>query len=147
MHYEGMFEVKAPRNKVFEFLTDPKGISRCLPDLQKLEVKDRDHFVANIKVGMGFIKGDFSFNFVFLERLVPSRARLKARGSGSGSSIDMDTVMELSDAGKAGTKMAWKADAQIGGLLAGVGQRLIEGAASKTINQLFDCLRAQLEKK
>ena len=45
-----------------------------------------------------------------------------------------------------GTKMAWKADAKVGGLVASVGQRLLEGTAQKIVKNLFECFRAQLEK-
>lgn len=144
MHFEGTFETKAPQERVYEFLLNPQRISRCLPDLQKLEVQDEEHYNATVKIGVGFIKGNFTFQFTVTEKDAPKKARLKAHGSGTGSSIDLDALMELEKT-KAGTRMHWKADAQIGGLMAGVGQRIISGTAEKTIKQLFDCLKRQLE--
>lgn len=147
MHFEGKFDIAAPPQKVFDFLLDPKKFAKCLPDLQKLEVKGKDRFSAVVKVGVGFIKGAFTFDFTVVERTRPSHARLKAHGSGTGSSVDLDSTMDLAEEPAGGTAMSWKADAQVGGLLAGVGQRLLQGVAEKTVNQLFASIRKELEKK
>lgn len=145
MHFEGTFEVKAPKEKVFSIIMDPNQISKCMPDLQKLEVKSPDDFTAVVRAGVSFIKGDFSLHFLTVEKTPPTHAKLTARGSGIGSTIDMETMMDLSDVAAGGTAMKWSADAKIGGRIASVGQRLINGQAEKIIKQLFDCLRTTLE--
>ena len=124
---------------------DPNQISKCMPDLQKLEVKSQDDFTAVVRAGVSFIKGDFSLHFLTVEKTPPTHAKLTARGSGIGSTIDMETMMDLSDVAAGGTAMKWSADAKIGGRNASVGQRLINGQAEKIIKQLFDCLRTTLE--
>ncbi len=145
MHFEGEFSVKAPRKAVFDFLLDPKRISACMPDLQSLEVKSPDDFTAVIKAGVSFIKGDFKMHFTTAEKQPPQHAKLLARGSGMGSTIDLEATMDLAEAdGK--TKMRWTAEAKVGGRIASVGQRLLSGQAEKTIRQLFGCLQGQLEK-
>jgi carbon monoxide dehydrogenase subunit G len=145
MHFEGEFSVKAPRAKVFAFLTDPKRISGCMPDLQSLEVKSPDDFTAVVKAGVSFIKGDFKMHFTTAEKNPPEHAKLLAHGSGMGSTIDLQATMDLAEAdGK--TKMKWVAEAMVGGRIASVGQRLLSGQAEKTIKQLFGCLQGQLEK-
>ncbi len=145
MHFEGEFSVEASRAKVFAFLTDPKRISACMPDLQSLEVKSPDDFTAVIKAGVSFIKGDFKMHFTTAEKRPPEHAKLLARGSGMGSTIDLESTLDLAESdGK--TKMKWVAEAAVGGRIASVGQRLLSGQAEKTIKQLFGCLEAQLEK-
>ena len=145
MHFEGTFEVKAPKEKVFSIIMDPNQISKCMPDLQKLEVKSQDDFTAVVRAGVSFIKGDFSLHFLTVEKTPPTHAKLTARGSGIGSTIDMETMMDLSDVASGGTAMKWSSDAKFGGRIASVGQRLINGQAEKIIKQLFDCLRTTLE--
>lgn len=146
MHLEGTYVIKAPRKKVFDFIANPKTVSRCLPDLQSMEILSKDSFKATVKVGIGFVKGSFNFQLNLLEKTPPSHARLKAHGSGSGSVIDLDTSIDLSDNPEGGTKLAWTAEAMIGGLLAGVGQRLIGTASDKQVTQLFDCIKRNLER-
>ncbi len=145
MHFEGTFEVKAPKDKVYAIIMDPNQISKCMPDLQKLEVKSPDDFTAVVRAGVSFIKGDFSLHFVSVEKSPPTHAKLTAHGSGIGSTVDMETVMDLSDTDAGGTSMKWTADAKIGGRIASVGQRLLNGQSEKIIKQLFDCLRTTLE--
>lgn len=140
-----MFTVKVPRRKAFEFFLDPQQLAKCLPDLQELKVKSKDEFDAKVKVGISFIRGVFNFNFKVVERKEPEHARLKAHGAGLGSVVDLDTTIDLSDA-DGGTQMKWWADAKVGGTLAAVGQRLLEGQSKKTIDQLFANIKTFLEK-
>ncbi len=144
MHFEGTFTVKAPREKVFEFLLDPKKVAGCLPDLQRLDIKSEDEYTAVVKAGISFIKGEFTMNFKVVEKEPPSHAKLLARGSGIGSTVDLETVMDLTES-SGSTTMKWSAEARVGGRIASVGQRLISGQAEKIIRQLFDCIKSKLE--
>jgi hypothetical protein len=144
MEFSGTYEIKAPRQKVWDFIIDPNKIAKCLPDLKSLEVETEDRFVATVRVGVGFIKGDFKFKLQIAEKQPPSKARLKGQGSGSGSSVDIDTAIDLAEmAGR--TKMNWKADVKVGGVMAGLGQRLMGSATEQQIAQMFECVRKELE--
>jgi carbon monoxide dehydrogenase subunit G len=145
LHFDGTFNVKAPKEKVFAMILDPNQISQCMPDLQKLEVKSQDDFIAVVKAGVSFIKGDFNLHFTETEKVPSTHAKLLAHGTGIGSTIDLETVMDLSDISGGGTAMKWAAEAKIGGRIASVGQRLISGQAEKIIKQLFECLQGKLE--
>ena len=144
MHFEGNFNVKSAKDNVFALLMDPNRISQCMPDLQKLEVKSPDDFTAVVKAGVSFIKGDFNMHFTVAEKTPPTHAKLIAHGTGIGSTVDLDTMMDLTDGPDGGTSMKWTAEARIGGRIASVGQRLMEGQAEKIIKQLFSCLEGKL---
>jgi uncharacterized protein len=144
MHFEGTFDVKSPKDKVFGVLMDPNQVSQCMPDLQKLEIKSPDDYTAVVKAGVSFIRGDFNMHFTVLEKNPPTHAKLVAHGTGIGSTVDLDTLMDLSDGPNGGTSMKWSAEAKIGGRIASVGQRLMEGQAEKIIKQLFTCLEGKL---
>jgi hypothetical protein len=136
--------VNAPREKVWDFVIDPNRIGKCLPDLKSLEVKADNRFTAVARVGVGFLKGDFKFQLAITEQEPPSHAKLKGTGTGAGSSVNMDTAMDLAEV-DGGTKLTYKAEVQIGGTLASVGQRVIGGTVEKTIAQIFDCVKKKLE--
>ena len=144
MNFEGTFDVNAPRDKVWDFVIDPNKIGKCLPDLKSLHVESEDKFSAVARVGIGFMKGDFRFELAIVEKSPPSHARLKGTGSGVGSSLDMDTSIDLAEAGS-GTKLTYVADVKIGGTLSGVGERIIGGTAQKNISGIFNCVKKQLE--
>jgi uncharacterized protein len=145
LHFEGTFNVKASKERVFSIIMDPNQISKCMPDLQKLEVKSPEDYTATIKAGVSFIRGDFILHFLTVEKTPPTHAKLTAHGTGIGSTVDIDMIIDLSDSTEGGTSMKWTAEARIGGRIASVGQRLISGQAEKIIQQLFDCLKTTLE--
>lgn len=145
MNFEGTYQIKAPQEKVWNFVIDPNRIGKCLPDLKSLETVGEDQFGAVVRVGIGFIKGDFGFRLAIVDKEAPKRARLKGAGSGSGSSIDLDTIIELTEMPD-GTKLTYKADVNVGGLLAGLGQRMMSAAAEKIVGEVFECIRTELEK-
>jgi hypothetical protein len=144
LNFEGTYEVKAPRERVWDFVINPNKIGKCLPDLKSLDVEAENKFTAVARVGIGFMKGDFKFQLAIVEQNPPSHARLKGTGTGVGSTVNMDTSVDLAEA-QGGTKLTYKADVQIGGTLASVGQRVIGGTVEKTIAEVFGCVKKQLE--
>jgi carbon monoxide dehydrogenase subunit G len=144
MKFSGTTEVKAPREKVWAFITDPTKVGSCGPGVESIEPIDATHFRARAKVGVGFITAKFVVEMEFAELTAPTKAVIKAHGQAPGSAVDGTAQMALSDTA-GGTSMAWEADVNIAGTLASVGARLIEGTANKMIGQTFDCIRAKLE--
>jgi carbon monoxide dehydrogenase subunit G len=116
-----------------------------MPDLQSLEVRSPDDYSAVVRAGVSFIKGDFSLHFTVVEKNPPAHAKLLARGQGIGSTVDMETAMDLTETSDGGTAMKWVADAKVGGKLASLGQRLLDGQSEKIIRQLFTSLQQKLE--
>ena len=144
MKFQGTVDIGAPRGRVWAFLMDPNDVGPCGPGVESIEVVDETHFKARARVGIGFISARFNVDMEIAERDEPSRAVIKARGQAPGSVVDATATMALSD-GAAGTTMDWSADVNIGGTIASVGARLIEGTANKMIGQTFDCIKAKLE--
>jgi carbon monoxide dehydrogenase subunit G len=145
LQFKGVFDVRAPRDRVFATMTDPNEVAKCMPDIRKLEVKSADEFDAVVNVGISFIRGDFAVHFRWAEKAPQERVKLAAHGSGLGSAVDMEIVATMSASGGGRTTMDWTVDAMISGKLASLGQRLIESQAEKIIKQLFDCLQQRLE--
>ena len=145
MHFEGSVPIKASRDKVWAFVTDPDQVGQCGPGVEKIEVLDATHFKATAKVGIGFISARFNVNMEFAELEAPDRAVIKAHGQAPGSAVDANASMKLSDDGDGGTVMDWVADVNLSGTLASVGARMIEGTANKMIGQTFECMKTKLE--
>jgi carbon monoxide dehydrogenase subunit G len=144
MRFQGDVTIAAPRQRAWDFLTDPHQVSACAPDLQSIQIVDDQRFTVVVRAGVGPVKGTFTFAVTWLERQAPERARVQARGKVPGSAVDMETLMLLTDQG-AGTLLHWEADVSIRGVIASVGGRLIQGAVDKTTQQLFACIKSKLE--
>jgi len=124
---------------------DPNQVGSCGPGVESIEVVDETHFKAKAKVGIGFISARFNVDMEIAEREPPNRAVIKAHGQAPGSAVDGTATMNLRDGVDGGTAMDWAADVMIGGSLASVGARMIEGTANKMIAQTFECIRTKLE--
>lgn len=145
MRFSGTVEIKAPRDRVWAFVTDPTKVGSCGPGVESIDVVDPTHFRARAKVGVGFISARFVVDMAMAELTEPEKAVITAHGQAPGSAVDATARMDLSDAADGGTTMAWEADVNISGTLASVGARMIEGTANKMIGQTFDCVRSKLE--
>ncbi len=145
MHFEGFVEIVAPRDRVWAFVIDPSQVGQCGPGVESIEVIDATHFRAGAKVGVGFISVRLVVDLELADLTAPDSATIKAHGQAPGSAVDVTAHMRLSDRGGGGTRMDWDADVSIGGTLASVGAKMIEGTANKMIGQTFDCMKSKLE--
>lgn len=144
MRFEGTLDIGAPRERVWAFLTDPRQVTACAPDVQSLEVTDPTHFRVAVRTGVGAVRATFALNVEFTELVPPERAGVRARGQAPGSAVDMKNALELAANGDH-TTMRWSSDVIVSGMIASVGARLIQGAADKTTRQVFACVKQRLE--
>ena len=145
MHLEGTFLLKRPRAQVWEFISKPEEIAKCLPGLESFEVKDSKTFAVTVKVGIAFVSGSFRFDFTLLDQRPPSHSRFEAVGKGAGVSVRLTASMDLNDVDAGTTELAWKSDAELGGLLGEISPSLIQNSTNKFTQQFFDCVKAKLE--
>jgi carbon monoxide dehydrogenase subunit G len=144
MHYDGSFDVKAPKEKVYDFITDPTKITAIFPDVQNVKVVDGDSFTLKAKVGMSFIRGTMDVKGSMTDKNRPTMAKLKARATGLNSSVDLESMFTMSDGESGGTHVTWTADAKMSGMIASVGSRLVDSAAHKYVKQIIGSLEKKL---
>jgi carbon monoxide dehydrogenase subunit G len=145
MKFEGTVEIKAPRDRVWAFVSDPAQVAACGPGVESVDMVDETHYKTVAKIGVGFISARFTGDVEIVEQVPPDRMVIKVHGQAPGSAADALASMELRDGSDGATTMDWSADVAIAGTLASVGARLIEGTANKLVTQTFDCIRAKLE--
>jgi carbon monoxide dehydrogenase subunit G len=145
MHFDGSVPIKADREQVWVFVTDPNQIASCGPGVDSVTIIDDAHFKVTARIGIGPIKATFAIDITRGEQRAPDYAEMTGTGKAPGSAVDGSARMDLSDGPDGTTVMDWTADVHIHGKLASVGARLIEGTARKMIDQTFDCMRANLE--
>jgi carbon monoxide dehydrogenase subunit G len=112
--------------------------------VESLEVIDPSRFKAQVRAGIGPVRGKFGFDVAWRELTQPSRARMTAQGKTGGSAVTVDSTMDLANAGDGETDLAWSADVVVHGMIASVGARLLDGFAKKQTEQFFGCIRRTL---
>jgi carbon monoxide dehydrogenase subunit G len=145
MKFEGTVDIKAPRDRVWAFVSDPAQVAACGPGVESVAMVDDTHYKAVAKIGVGFISARFNGDIEIVERDEPDRMVIKVHGQAPGSAADALASMAVRDGSDGGTTMDWSADVAISGTLASVGARLIEGTANKMVAQTFDCIKTKLE--
>ncbi|HTR03660.1 MAG TPA: carbon monoxide dehydrogenase subunit G [Thermoanaerobaculia bacterium] len=146
MHFEGIVSIKASRQKVWDFLTDPHKVSGCAPGLEKLEiVEPGQKFRATTSIGFGSVKVKFVNDVEWLEMDAPNLARMKAHGTAPGSGVDAESAMRLTDGQEGGTDLAWSADVTVVGTIASLAARLMGGVTKKLTAAFFDSVKEAIE--
>ncbi len=146
MRFEGDVEIRAPRQQVWAFLTDPRAVGSCAPDVESLEVLDDGRrFRAVAAVGFGAMKARFVTDAEWLDLEAPNRARMKAHGKAPGSAVDVQSEMSLSDGEGAGTHLHWVADVNVVGTIASIAARLMGGVAQRLTDAFFEAVRVRIE--
>ncbi len=144
MHLEGSFDTPASRKAVWDFLLNPQDIAPCIPDVQSLDVTSPDSFKAKVKVGLSLVKGTMDFDFRIADKVPPSSAKLIGSGRGVGSTVEIQTAFTLDELGS-GTKVGWAADVNVGGIMAGLGSKLLDSTSAKMIQQVVENLTNKLK--
>jgi uncharacterized protein len=143
MKLEGSYEVKAPREKVWSAFLDPETLRKAIPGCEKLEMIGPDEYKATLKIGVAAVKGTFEGKVRLLDKKPSDSYRLAAEGSGGPGFVRADTLISLADI-DGGTRVTYSADVQVGGLIAGVGQRMLGGVSKMMADQFFNRMSEQL---
>lgn len=136
MKFEGKYTFKAPREKVWQVLLDPKILAQCMPGCEDLKEIGPDQYEANVKVGIAAVKGTYKAKISIKDKQPPSHYVLSGQGSGGPGFMQGDVVIDLEEKGGE-TQLKYSTNAKVGGLIAGVGQRMIGGIAKMMIDQFF----------
>jgi carbon monoxide dehydrogenase subunit G len=146
MHLKGTVIIKAPRDSVWEFLTDPHQVSQCAPGVESVEVTEPGkRFRGVASIGFGSVKVRFVGDVEWLALEAPDRAKMKAHGTAPGSAADVVSEMKLSDGAAGATQLDWTADVNIVGQLASLAARLMGPVSQKLTGVFFDCVRQKIE--
>lgn len=145
MQFEGMVDIQAPREKVWEFLTSPDLVSQCAPGVRSVEVVIPDkQFKAVATIGFGSAKATFQADIEWMEVYPHRFARMKAHGITPGSGVDVISEMRLTTHDKV-TILSWTADIVVVGSLASTAARLMDGITRNLTTAFFDCVRGKIE--
>lgn len=136
MRIEGSHDVSAPRQKVWDAFLNPEQLRQAIPGCEKLEALGNDEFKATMKIGVGAVKGTFEGKVKITEKNAPNSYRMAVEGSGGPGFVRGETLIALTDI-EGGTRVSYTADVQVGGLIAGVGQRLLGGVSKMLADQFF----------
>jgi hypothetical protein len=142
----GKAQVHAPIDKVWAALNDPAVLVRTIPGCERLEETGPDAYEMTVTAGVASIKGTYAGNVAIADQQEPSAFVMKASGAGGPGTVS--TVVSVALAEDDGvTTVSYDADATVGGVVGGVGQRMLTGVAKKMAAEFFANVDAVLTGK
>lgn len=137
MRFEGDALIPATPQAVWDGLNDPEVLRRAIPGCQSMEQTGELEFTATVVTKVGPVSATFKGKVELADLDPPHGYTLKGRGQGGPAGFAKgEARIRLSAEGE-GTRLAYEADADIGGKIASVGGRLIQGVAKKTADDFF----------
>jgi carbon monoxide dehydrogenase subunit G len=144
MDMTGEYRIAAPREKVWAALNDPEILKASIPGCQSLEKASDNEFVAAVTAKVGPVKAKFNGHVTLLNLNPPESYTISGEGKGGAAGFAKGGAdVRLKDEGDE-TVLSYAAKADVGGKLAQLGSRLIDGTAKKLADEFFENFRNQV---
>ncbi|ORL35267.1 carbon monoxide dehydrogenase [Prescottella equi] len=137
MRIAGTAQLLAPPEVVYDNLQDGRVLAATIPGVQSLEQLADNHYKLSITAGVASIKGTYDGEVILSQQNRPESFVLTASGSGAPGTVKADVTVRLEECEGGGTLLSYDADAVVGGMVGGVGQRMITGVAKKMAGVFF----------
>lgn len=139
MKIEGTYLFDAPREIVWETLMDPESLAKALPGGEKLVQVGDNQYEATLNVRVGPVQGKFDGEIELADINEPNSYHMKVTGQGPAGFLNGKGAVSLSDSDD-GTLMNYSGEAQVGGKISGVGQRLVDSSAKSITRQGLEAI-------
>jgi hypothetical protein len=137
MDLKGEYRIPASRNDVWDALNDPEILEQCIDGCQELSKDSQTQFSAKVTAKVGPVKAKFSGKVTLSELDPPNGYKISGEGQGGVAGFAKGgATVKLAEEGD-NTVLSYSANAEVGGKLASVGSRLIEGVAKKQADDFF----------
>src|SRR5438874_13794822 len=128
--------IPASRNKVFEMITDPAILERCIEGCEKMVRTSEDCYDVHMKIGVAGLKGSYVGKVQLKDKHLPESYTLSIEGKGGPGFLKSAARIQLQDKGNE-TELSCDAEGQVGGMIAAIGSRLIEAIGKKMMEDFF----------
>jgi carbon monoxide dehydrogenase subunit G len=137
MDLTGKYEIPASAREVWDALNDPQILAACVPGCDSLEKQNPNDFLAAATLKIGPMRATFKGKLTLSEQDPPRRCVVRGEGKGGPAGFVKGEAEVLLDEKNGITTLSYTARATIGGKLAQIGQRLIDGAARQIADDFF----------
>jgi uncharacterized protein len=137
MRIAGTATLHAPVETVYQTLRDPRVLVRTIPGCERLEEVGEDAYAMTVTAGVASVRGTYAGDVRLTDHRAPNGFVLRASGSGTPGTVTADVTVSLAPGDNGTTELTYDADATVGGMLGGVGQRLLTTVAKRTAGEFF----------
>ena len=145
MKIAGEYDYDHARELVWDAILDPDVLSRTLPGCEDLKRTGDNEYAGKLKMKVGPVQGVFAGEVEITDLDPPNSYKLNLKGKGAPGFVNGNGSIRLEENDDGGTKLFYDIDAQVGGRIAAVGQRLIDSSAKVITRQGLEGLGRQLD--
>ena len=140
MKLSGSYEFDTAPEKVWQILTDPEALRSCIPGCEKMDALGNNEYAATVTISMGPIRSKFDAKVTMVDLQPFESYKLIVEGNGPSGFVRGESQIKLTGSGSK-TTVDVDSDSSSGGLLARVGQRMLETFARSMMDRFFTCLQ------
>jgi carbon monoxide dehydrogenase subunit G len=145
MRVQGQQTIPAPQQKVWQALLDPQTLARTLPGCEALAPLGDNQYRMRMKLAISSVQGLFDTKVHLKDPQPPISYRLEIDGKGKIGFVRGGGTFILEAEGESATVVHYEGDVHVGGMIAGVGQRLLDMSSKMLIKRFFTSLSQILQ--
>ncbi|WP_126424915.1 SRPBCC family protein [Brevibacillus marinus] len=145
MNGNGSIELNAPIEHVWNKLMDPEVLSQCIMGCKQMVQIEEGKYRAELSVGIAAVKGTYDATVALTDVQAPKSYKLVVHGEGAPGYVDAEGLIRLSEQEGGKTTLSYDYNAEVGGKVAAIGQRMLGGVAKLIINDFFKKLKKEIE--
>ncbi|UZJ76850.1 MULTISPECIES: SRPBCC family protein [unclassified Fictibacillus] len=146
MEGKGKLVLDAGVERAYEVLLDPNVLEKCIMGCKKLVLVEDNKYEAELSIGIAAIKGNYSSTIEILDLEEPNHYKLAVKGEGSPGTVEAVGIVDLTPESESSTLLNYSYEAEVGGKVAMVGQRMLGGVAKLVIQDFFKKLGKELKR-
>ena len=137
MRIAGENTLHAPVEKAWDALLDPAVLVATIPGCERLVATGENSYDMTVTAGVAAIKGTYAGTCVLSDLQEPASLVMKLDGAGAPGTIGATVNVGFADGGDGTTRVTWDADAVVGGMIGGVGQRMLTSVSKRMAGEFF----------
>jgi uncharacterized protein len=143
MKITGTNTIPFPVEKVWDALLDPAILVRTIPGCERLETTGEHAYDMTVTAGVAAIRGTYNGTCTMSDLDPHSTLVMRVQGAGAPGTVDATVNVRFEEVAD-GTEVAWDADAIVGGMVGGVGQRMLSSVSRRMAGEMFDGVAREL---
>ncbi len=147
MKLSGTQTINAPRERVWTALNDIEALKTLIPGIESLDEVAPNTYKGVVKIGVAGVKGEYTGTVTLSDIQPPESYRIAGEGKGKPGYVKGTGTIRLAENGPRTTTLFYEGDVQVGGMIAAVGPRLIEGGAKLLVGQGLKALAQRVEQQ
>ena len=137
MKFTGENVVDAPVEKAWDALLDPAVLVRTIPGCERLEATGENAYAMTVTAGVASIKGTYAGSCELRDLVEHESLVMKLQGAGAPGTVDATVDVRFSEPAPGQTEISYEADAVVGGMVGGVGQRMLSSVSKRMAGEFF----------